>query len=1309
MLLAMTVALVALGFAPSRAEAATESVAYVDAQGNPMGPEECDIITAQTPELKSGWYAVKGNVEISKRLSFASGSTTNLILCDGATLTLPKGLDVYYGISLRIYGQENGSGKLVARNGGDGFDAAIGSSWSRQQNSGSIVIRGGKVEASSNNVGAAIGGSYIGMANVTIEGGEVTATATGRGAAIGSGAAKGNAYINIRGGKVNATSTNSQSCAIGGTVKDSILTRYYTYVTITGGEVNATSSGIAAIGSGNGTAGGTVTISGGTVNATASGAAAIGCPGVMKTLLTHEEGNPITRVTSSGYAGSLTLGVLFYDGSGILQPGDITNEQAAGKTLISHTAHEPGAYHAPADPTYDAATGKYINGNTAYYDCAFCDAHLVKEGNSYREAQPTEYLIPYFEYEWHNAYVVMAYNGKDADIVIPDKIPDDYPDESLRGRHVESIVSDTFRGNKTLRSVKAVYLDKIGEEAFRGCSNLEEAIFGQNLFSIGDEGFYDCPKLERLEIRRDGPIWFGSLRPWDAISDVCGYGCPKVVVYGYHDSIVHDKTNWGIRFVGIDTHDVTATWKWGSPNPDTGLYEGTAVFTCKECSLHEEVKASLTSTAQATCTQASTAKYSASFTDNVGKTWPAQETKAGTALGHEPKDDFVKENITNATCDTTGTYDRVTYCKRCNAELQRETVKTPALGHDWDEGTITTEPTCTTKGVKTFTCKNDGSHTRTEDIDALGHVWGEWTVTANPTETAHGQESRSCSRCDQTETRSIPARQHEHHVSRKDAHDSTCAAQGNIEYYVCDQNTDGSVPCNRCFVADEQGTITIHNGTEEIQAKEVNLEDTLLPLADHSWDGGVVTKPAACVVDGVKTYTCTACGATKEEVIEKTLHDTEDVKVTIREATCDHSGYHWNVRRCKVCQASLSMQLARDAMLGHKWGEWETKTPATATAEGEETRTCKNDSAHVETRAIPKVHVHQLTHVGAKPATCTEPGYPEHYICDEGDSPCLKVFSDAGATNELNRNEALIPATDHSWGAWKVTKKPTCTEEGEETRTCTSCGETETQAVEAAHDLEDVTELVWAPMCAAPGYHFENQRCKVCGEVVSGALVEDDPLGHDWGPWTVVKEATETEEGEETRTCARCDETETRAIPVVDPQKVSYRATAGDGVTWVKGSGVSADFTFKRSVNDGTTFDHFTGISIDSVAVDASAYTAERGSVVVKLKPAYLETLPLGPHTLTAQFDDGSTTARLVIAAQDGTVKPDGTIKPDTPGSGANGSGSSGSSSARQTLPKTDDGSLGAPWLALGTLAGMLLVAVGLRQKRSRAAGDHRA
>ncbi len=64
----------------------------------------------------------------------------------------------------------------------------------------------------------------------------------------------------------------------------------------------------------------------------------------------------------------------------------------------------------------------------------------------------------------------------------------------------------------------------------------------------------------------------------------------------------------------------------------------------------------------------------------------------------------------------------------------------PSLGHDYDNGVVTTEPTCEEKGVKTFTCSRCND-TKTEDIDALGHtISNEYLYSP----TSHYNE---CTRC----------------------------------------------------------------------------------------------------------------------------------------------------------------------------------------------------------------------------------------------------------------------------------------------------------------------------------------------------------------------------------------------------------------------------------------------------------------------------------------------------------------------------------------------------------------------------------
>ena len=84
-----------------------------------------------------------------------------------------------------------------------------------------------------------------------------------------------------------------------------------------------------------------------------------------------------------------------------------------------------------------------------------------------------------------------------------------------------------------------------------------------------------------------------------------------------------------------------------------------------------------------------------------------------------------------------------TYTCKHNAE-HTKTEEIKALGHEWDEGKITKQATCTEAGVKTYTCKHDAKHTKTEEIKALGHDWGQWTVIKQATTAAAGVNQRVC-------------------------------------------------------------------------------------------------------------------------------------------------------------------------------------------------------------------------------------------------------------------------------------------------------------------------------------------------------------------------------------------------------------------------------------------------------------------------------------------------------------------------------------------------------------------------------------
>lgn len=76
------------------------------------------------------------------------------------------------------------------------------------------------------------------------------------------------------------------------------------------------------------------------------------------------------------------------------------------------------------------------------------------------------------------------------------------------------------------------------------------------------------------------------------------------------------------------------------------------------------------------------------------------------------------------------------------------------VSHNWDEGVITKEPTCTEAGIKTYTC-TECNGTKTEEIPALGHTWSSWTTTSEATVFAKEVQKRTCSVCKTTETREV--------------------------------------------------------------------------------------------------------------------------------------------------------------------------------------------------------------------------------------------------------------------------------------------------------------------------------------------------------------------------------------------------------------------------------------------------------------------------------------------------------------------------------------------------------------------------
>lgn len=148
---------------------------------------------------------------------------------------------------------------------------------------------------------------------------------------------------------------------------------------------------------------------------------------------------------------------------------------------------------------------------------------------------------------------------------------------------------------------------------------------------------------------------------------------------------------------------------------------------------------------------------------------------------------------TAPTCEEEGEEIRV--CTVCGgtAEGHMESRPVAALGHDWGEGVITLQPTCSAAGEKLVTCKRDSSHTKTDIVSMVSHVYGDWHVTVVPTATRTGIAERDCLYCDSaapnhTLSFTLDKLTEENRVEGKYIYQeltpATCTAEGEGQYTI---------------------------------------------------------------------------------------------------------------------------------------------------------------------------------------------------------------------------------------------------------------------------------------------------------------------------------------------------------------------------------------------------------------------------------------------------------------------------------------------------------------------------------------------
>lgn len=105
----------------------------------------------------------------------------------------------------------------------------------------------------------------------------------------------------------------------------------------------------------------------------------------------------------------------------------------------------------------------------------------------------------------------------------------------------------------------------------------------------------------------------------------------------------------------------------------------------------------------------------------------------------------------------------------------------------------------------------------------------------------------------------------------------------------------------------------------------------------------------------------------------------------------------------------------------------------------------------------------------------------------------------------------------------------------------------------------------------------------------------------------------------------------------------------GETPSHTKESGVSVIFEIKGNVDDDSTYTHFLGLAENGKDVATGSYKKTKGSVIIELLPAYLDTLSAGEHTFTAKFDDTDDGVELKVLVAEKQTEPDDPTEPTEP------------------------------------------------------------
>ena len=424
-------------------------------------------------------------------------------------------------------------------------------------------------------------------------------------------------------------------------------------------------------------------------------------------------------------------------------------------------------------------------------------------------------------------------------------------------------------------------------------------------------------------------------------------------------------------------------------------------------------------------------------------------------------------------------------------------------------------------------------------------------------------------------------------------------------------------------------------------------------------------------------------------------------------ADCTNNAVYYLSCACgEVSTNDADTFTAANTALDHDWGAWTQNSD-----EKTHTRICKRDTSHTETE-----NCHGGTATCTQRATCTVCG-AEYGDALGHDFTTSWTHDDNEHWKQCSRCDAKDDVSPHTWDNGTITTAPTCTKAGEETYSCTECGATKTEPIDAtghswksdwtsdathhwhecANESCDVTDNAekngYAEHSGGKATCTQNAVCEIC-KASYGSL---DPNNHTDLKHIDAKAATAAEEGNIAYWyCGGCKKYFSDAAAIKEITKAATvtaklppKITAGDGAAVTQGEKKELSFTSDASFAD------FVRVELDGTALDEKNYAKREGSTIITLNRDFVAALSVGEHTLAIVSQHGTATAKFTVKAKPAeTATPQPTVTPQPT--------AQPTPTVQPVSPRTGDTANPALWFALLIVSGGAAIGITVASRKKK-------